>query len=140
MVTRQQQVVVERRTEKVGRPKTDGSAMIIFCTVHTAYKLYKPSRRYAAGLRDALFYPGTFGGTYPQTSKIPPTPRIFGHACREAKNNVNTRLTSIVGSEGQENIYLLPVCLAYIAIKVIRLFRSMQTRSHTQYRIATRTR
>ena len=43
----------------------------------------------------AVFYPGTFWGgeVSPQTSKLP-LPRIFGHACREAKNNVNTRLTS----------------------------------------------
>ena len=38
-----------------------------------------------------VFYTGTFfkgRGNFP--------PRIFGHACRNAKNNVNTRLTSLI--------------------------------------------
>ena len=42
------------------------------------------------------FIQGPFLGELPppQTSKLSPQ-RIFGHACREAKNNVNTRLTSL---------------------------------------------
>ena len=34
------------------------------------------------------------GGNFPPNIETPP-PRIFGQACREAKNNVNTRLTSL---------------------------------------------
>ena len=40
------------------------------------------------------FIQAPFGGKFSPNIETYP-PRIFGHACREAKNNVNTRLTSL---------------------------------------------
>jgi len=36
------------------------------------------------------------GGSFPPKHRNSPPPRIFGLACREAKNNVNTRLASLI--------------------------------------------
>jgi len=43
----------------------------------------------------AVFHTGTFAGETSSKHRNAP-PRIFGHACREAKDNVNIRLLNYI--------------------------------------------